>query len=78
MGRWAGVLVLPTERLRIFKPLVKYAKGLTREVQVIHFRSSPRDPGELIGKKPVKYSVCAHYVVASLRSIEKTDGTFLC
>ena len=26
---------------------------------------------ELIGKKPVKYLVCANYVVASLRSIEK-------
>ena len=57
---------------------MKHGKGLTRELQVIHFRSSPRGSGELIGKKPVKYSVWANYVVASLRSIEKTDGTCLC
>ena len=57
---------------------MKHGKGLTRELQVIHFRSSPSRSGELIGKKPVKYSVWANYVVASLRSIEKTDGTGLC
>jgi hypothetical protein len=56
---------------------MKHGKGFTREVQVIHFRSSCRDRSELIGKKPVRYSVWANYVVASLRSIEKTDGTCL-
>ena len=32
---------------------MKHGKGLTRELQVIHFRSSPSRSGELIGKKPV-------------------------
>jgi hypothetical protein len=57
---------------------MEHGKGLTREVQVIHFRSGPSRSGELIGKKPVKYSVWPNYVVASLRSIEKTNGTCLC
>jgi len=44
MEHWVGVLALSTERRQIFKGLVKYGKGLTREVQVIHICSSCRDP----------------------------------
>jgi hypothetical protein len=40
----AGILAVSAERPQIFKRLMKYGKGLTREVQVIHFHSSRRDP----------------------------------
>jgi hypothetical protein len=40
MERWAAVLALSAERAQILKRLMKYGKDFTREVQVIHFRSS--------------------------------------
>jgi hypothetical protein len=60
--------------LRRFAARKHFPTGVPRQTN----RFEPSRSGELLGKKRVKYLVCANYVVASLRSIEKTDGTCLC